>query len=301
MKAVVLKVYGDADQFEYVDVADPKPAAGEVLVKVIATSLNPIDWKIRAGYMKAVMPLQFPTILGYDVAGEVVGLGSGVTRFKKGDKVMGIVEHSYAEFLTAKADDLALVPDGMELDEVAVIPLVATTGTQLIEKGIKPKAGDTILITGALGPVGRTAVYVAGLHGALVIAGVRKSQKGEAQLIGAERVVAIDDDVELANLGEIDAIADAVGGATLEKLLPKLKKGGVLATLLGPQPAAEKAGVTAVEVYAKPDAKRLSELADDVKEGDLVLPIAMRFKLSEMREAHTAAQKGVNGKVLITP
>jgi NADPH:quinone reductase-like Zn-dependent oxidoreductase len=194
-----------------------------------------------------------------------------------------------------------LLPEGLDQAEAGVIPVVALTGTQLIEKGVKPKAGDAVLITGALGSVGRTAVYIAKLHGALVVAGVRKSQKQEAQLLDVERVVAVDDDSDIANLRDLDAIADTVGGAVIEKLLPKLKKDGVLATVLGPQPAASKLGIRVVEVYAQPDSKRLAELAEDVREGDLVIPIAMRFKLSEMRAAHAAAQKGASGKVLITP
>jgi NADPH:quinone reductase-like Zn-dependent oxidoreductase len=152
-----------------------------------------------------------------------------------------------------------------------------------------------------LGSVGRTALYIAKLHGALVIAGVRKSQKAEALLLRAERVVSVDDDHELAGLGELDAIADTVNGEVIEKLLPKLKKSGVLGTVLGKPAAADKAGVRVAEVFCQPDAKRLAELADDVREGDLEIPIGKRFKLSEIQEAHRAAEKGGAGKVLITP
>jgi NADPH:quinone reductase-like Zn-dependent oxidoreductase len=301
MKAVLLKGYGGVEQLSYEDVPDPKLNAGEVLVKVSGTSLNPVDWKIRAGHMKNIMPMQLPTILGRDVAGEVVAVGAGVSRLKQGDKVLGLVNRSYAELLTAKADDLAIVPEGLNMDEAAVIPLVTLTGAQLIEKGVKPKAGDFILVTGALGGVGRTAVYVAKIHGALVIAGVRKSQKQEAQLLEAERVVALDDEQEIASLGEVDAIADTVGGPTVEKLLPKLKKDGVLATVVGKPAAAEKAGIRVAEVWSQPDAKRLVELAEDVREDALEIPIGRRFKLSEIREAHSAGEKGGVGKVLITP
>ena len=301
MKAVLLKAYGGVDQLSYEDVPDPKPNSGEVLVKVSGTSLNPIDWKIRAGHMKDIMPLQLPAILGSDVAGVVVAVGPGVTRLKEGDKVLGYVTHSYAELLTAKADDLAIIPEGLNMDEAAVIPVVASTGAQLIEKGVKPKAGDLILVTGALGAVARAAIYVAKIHGARVVAGVRKSQKQEAQLLDVERVVALDDDQEIGALAEVDAIADTVNGQTIEKLLPKLKKDGVLGTVLGKPPAADKAGIRVVEVWSQPDAKRLAELAEDVREGDLVIPIGKRFKLSEMREAHTVAEKGAAGKVLITP
>jgi NADPH:quinone reductase-like Zn-dependent oxidoreductase len=214
---------------------------------------------------------------------------------------MGLVNHSYAELLTAKEEDLAIIPEGLDMDQAAVIPLVALTGAQLIERGVKPKAGDLVLVTGALGSVGRTAVYVAKIHGALVVAGVRKSQKPEAQLLEAERVVALDDEHDLAALTELDAIADTVNGPTIEKLLPKLKREGVLGSVLGKPPAADKAGIRVAEVYCQPDAKRLAELAEDVREGDLEIPIGKRFKLKEMRAAHAIAEKGAVGKVLITP
>ncbi len=301
MKAVVLKGYGGVEQLSYSDVPDPKPNAGEVLVKVSGTSLNPVDWKIRAGYMKEIMPLQLPVILGRDVAGEVVALGAGVTRFKTGDKVLGMVNHSYAELLVAKADDLAKVPEELDMNQAAVIPVVALTGTQLIETGVKPKAGDVVLITGAVGAVGRTAVYIAKAHGAVVIAGVRSSQKQDAQLLRADKVIALDDDQEISGLEELDAIADTVNGPVLEKLLPRLKNEGVLATVLGKPSAAVKSGVRVAAVFSQPDAKRLAELAEDVRVGDLVIPIGARFKLNEIRSAHTAGEKGVSGKILITP
>jgi len=301
MNAVLLNGYGGVDQLTYSQVPDPKAGPGEVLVKVSGTSLNPIDWKLRAGHLKDIMPLSLPFILGSDVAGTVEAVGSGVTRFKAGDKVLGFVSAGYAEFLTAKADDLALIPEGMSMDQAAVIPVVSLTGAQLIEKGIKPKAGDRVLVTGALGAVGRSAVYVAKIHGALIVAGVRKSQKAEAQLLGADQVIAVDDDHEVANLADVDSIADTVGGQVIEKLLPKLKKDGVLGTIVGKPPAAGNFNIHVAEVYLQPDAKRLAELADDVLSGDLVIPIGKRFKLSEIRAAHTVAEKGGIGKVLITP
>ncbi len=301
MKAVLLIGYGGVDQLTYGDVPDPKPADDEVLIKVIGTSLNPVDWKIREGYMKEIMPLELPAILGRDVAGEVVSVGSNVQLFKAGDKVLGFVNHSYAELLTAKSEELAVIPEGLNMEQAAVLPLVTLTGTQLIEKGVRPKAGQTILVTGAVGAVGRTAVYIAKAHGAVVIAGVRSGQRGEAVSLGADRTIALDNDGEIASVEELDAIADTVGGDVVAKLLPRLKKSGVLASVVGKAEAAEKAGIQVVQVLAQPDSKRLAELAEDVRDADLVIPIGKRFKLSEIREAHQVAQKGSAGKVLLTP
>jgi NADPH:quinone reductase-like Zn-dependent oxidoreductase len=301
MKAVLLLAYGDLDQLVYSEVADPIPADNEVLVKVAGTSINPSDWKLRRGFLKDVIPLEFPAILGSDVAGEVIAAGSNVSEFKPGDKVLGLVRRSHAELATAKPEELALLPEGLDFEQAAVLPLVTLTGTQLIERGIQPKAGDVVLVTGALGPVGRTAVYIARAHGAIVIAGVKAEQKLKAQALRADQVIALDDEREVGSLRELDAIADAVGGETLAKLLPKLKKSGRVATLVGPSAAAQKAGIQAEALQVRPDSKRLAQLAEDVRERDLVIPIGMRFKLSQIREATAAAEKGGSGKILLIP
>ncbi len=299
MKAVQLHGYGDPSQLRYEETATPEPGEGEVLVRVIATSVNPIDYKIREGVMKQRMPLQFPVILGRDVAGEVAKLGAGVTQFAVGDRVMGLVNRSYAEYLTAKADDLAKIPSGLDERDAGALPLILQTGAQLIETGVKPQKGEVVLVTGAAGSVGRTAVFVAKEHGAKVIAGVRASQKKDAEAMGAHAVVALDDDREIAGLPELDAIADTVDGPTIGKLLPKLKSSGRLASVLGKPDAAAKAGTDVHEVWAQPDAQRLHELAHAVRDGRLVIPIAERLPLSEAARAQEIAQKGAPGKVLL--
>src|SRR4051794_24103789 len=159
MKAVRLHGYGDVDQFVYEDVETPEPKAGEVLVKVSATSVNPIDWKIRSGAAKALVNLTFPAILGRDVAGTVIKAGANVRNPEVGQKVMGLVNASYAEYLTAKAEHLTVIPDSVDLQEAGALPLVVITGAQLAQH-IRPQAGETVLITGAVGSVGRAAVYM---------------------------------------------------------------------------------------------------------------------------------------------
>ena len=208
MKAVLLPSYGNVENLTYTDVADPVPAEDEVLLRVAGTSINPSDWKMMHGFFKDFMPLQFPAILGSDASGQVIAVGASVQAFKPGDKVLGYVRRSHAELVIAKPEELALLPDAMEFDQAAVMPLVTLTGTQLIERGIQPKPVEVVLVTGAAGLVGRTAVYVARLHGAIVIAGVRTAQKQEASSLGADHVIAIDDAAEIASLQELDAIAD---------------------------------------------------------------------------------------------
>lgn len=300
MKAVVLHEYGPASKLKLEDVADPVAGEGEVLVRVAAASINPIDYKIRSGVMQAIFPTQFPTILGYDLSGTVRAVGEGVTELKPGDKVMGVVPAAYAELAVAKAAVLALVPEKLDLIEAAALPLVLTTGEQLISRGTQIKQGETVLITGALGGVGRTAVLTAKKAGAAVIAGVRKSQLKQAEELGATQVLALDDKDAVAKLGFIDAIADAVGGETAEALIGKVKQGGVFATVTGlPANAAMHPTVKTVMVQQQPNAARLRELAEDVVAGRLKIPIDRMLPLAEAGDGQAAAEKGGIGKVLL--
>jgi NADPH:quinone reductase-like Zn-dependent oxidoreductase len=301
MKAILLQGYGSVDQLIYKDVSIPVAAAGEVLVKLIATSINPIDYKVRRGDMKGIMPLEFPAILGRDLAGQVVALGDGVTALAVDARVLGLANRTYAEYVTCKAEILAAMPEGLNPVEAGALPLVLTTGTQLIELGVRPRSGERLLITGALGSVGRTAVHVARQHGAYVIAGVRATQRDAAEDLGANQVVAVDDEKELAGLREVDAIADTVGGALIDRLISLIRGNGVLATVVGKPQSATGRDVQVQEVRAQPDAKRLAQLAQEIALGAFTIPIAKKLKLAQIRQAQELAEKGVAGKILITP
>ena len=299
MKAVLLRGYGDVSQLSYEDVPDPVAAAGEVLVKTIAVSINPIDWKLRRGDLKEMMPLEFPTILGRDLSGEVVALGEGVEGLKVGERVFGLVNRSYAEYVVCKPVDLARTPENLDGIDAAALPLVVLTGSQVIEVGVRPRPGEIILITGAIGGVGRTAVHVAKQHGAHVIAGVRSSQRAEAEGLGADRVIALDDEKEIAALPELDAVADMVGHETIDRILLRIKKNGVLATVLGAPPSAEGRDLRVVSIWAQPDSVRLEELGREVARGLFSIPISKRFELSQIREAQQLAEKGGIGKIVL--
>jgi NADPH:quinone reductase-like Zn-dependent oxidoreductase len=301
LKAVQLHAYGGVDQLIYEDVPDPKPVDGELLVKVAATSLNPVDWKLRRGDLKDAMPLQLPAILGRDVAGTVVSLGSGTQGFQPGDRVMGLVNRAYAEFLVAKPEALTRIPDGLNTEDAAALPLVVLTGAQLIEDGVQPKPGQTVLITGAVGSVGRTAVYVARKHGMKVIAGVKASQRKEAETLGADQVVALDDDKEIAALGQVDAIADTVGHDVIQKLMSHIRPDGVLATVVGAPPGSQGKGFRVQQVWSHPDSKRLHALAEAVAKGEFSIPIAKKMKLSQVREVQTTAEAGGVSKIVLIP
>ena len=301
MKAVQLHAYGGVDQLFYEDVEELQPASGEVLVKVAATSINPVDWKIRRGDMQARMQLKLPAILGRDVAGTVVALGPGTDGFQSGERVMGLVNRTYAEFLVTKAETLTRIPRSLDIEEAAALPLVVLTGTQLIEKGVQPQPGQTVLITGALGNVGRSAVHAAKHHGMKVIAGVRASQRKEAETLQVNQVVAVDEDRDVAALGQVDAIADTVGGDVIRKLLPHLRENGVLATVVGAPEGVETKNIRVQHVWTQPDARRLYELAEAVARGEFSIPIARKMKLSQVREAQALAEAGGISKILLIP
>lgn len=300
MKAVVLHEYGGPSKLKYEDFDDPVAAPGEVLVRVAAASVNPIDWKIRSGAMQAIFPTQFPAILGFDLSGTVRAVGEGVTGFALGDKVMAVSPRAYAELAVVKAEVLALVPDGLDLVEAAALPLVTVTGEELMSEGVGIKQGETVLVAGALGGVGRTAVLTAKKAGATVIAGVRKSQVKAAETLGADEVLALDDENAVAKLGFLDAVADAVGGKTAEILLAKVKQGGVFASVTGtPANAKLHPTVKVVMFQQHPDAGKIRMLAEDVVAGRLVIPIDRMVTLADAGEAHAAAEKGGLGKVLL--
>jgi NADPH:quinone reductase-like Zn-dependent oxidoreductase len=300
MKAVVLHEYGGPDQLKYEDVPDPVACEGQVLVRVAASSVNPIDFKLRSGAMKAFWPLELPTILGRDISGIVRAVGDRTNGFKPGDKVMAVGQRAYAQLAVVTANDLTLVPENLDLVKAGALPLATLTGEQLITRGTQIESGQTVLISGALGSVGRSAVWAAKKAGAKVIAGVRKSQTKQAASLGADQVLAIDDAAAMSKLGFIDAIADTVGGETGQKLLGKVKQGGVYASVVGPPENAKMhPTVRITAIQSAPDAGMLRTIAEAVASGGLDIPIDRMVPLADAAKAQADAEKGGVGKILL--
>jgi NADPH:quinone reductase-like Zn-dependent oxidoreductase len=299
MKAVVINGFGGVDQLTIQNVDNPEVGRGEVLVRVHATSVNPIDIKIRNGSAAKRAGVELPALLGRDLAGEVVRAGEGVVGFEKGQRVMALANGTYAEFTTARADVLAPIPDKLSYEQAASLPLVLLTGAQLIERAIKVEPGWTVLVLGALGGVGRSAVHVALKHGAKVIAGVRAAQTKEAQSLGVQQVISTDDEKQLELLHDLDAVADTVDGPTAALALKALKPGGVFGTVLGPPADAAQRNVRIAHLQAVPDASRLYQLADEVARGEFKIPIANVFPLDQIQEAQRAAENHPSGKIVI--
>ena len=302
MKAVRLYEYGGPENLKFEDNV-PEPALGDdsVLVEAAATSVNPIDWKIRSGARQKDIPLKLPVILGKDVSGVVRAVGRNIRSFKPGDRVLALTDATYAELVVVAGSILTHLPDGLDLVDSAAIPLVTLTGEQLVRLAARAQPGQTILVSGALGSVGRSAVHAAKKLGLKVIAGVRGKQLAEAQTLGVADVVAIDDDTSIAGLERVDCVADTVGGETAAKLFGRVKNGGNFgyASVLPDGVTERNPTVTVTRVLGRPDASKVREFADDIRDGKFVLPISRRLPLRDASEAHVLAQRGGAGKIVL--
>jgi NADPH:quinone reductase-like Zn-dependent oxidoreductase len=300
MKAVVVHQYGGPEVLQYEEFPDPSAGPGEVLVRVAAASVNPVDLKQRSGMMSDVFPIVFPGVIGVDLSGTVVSLGPGAKGFAIGDQVFGFAEHTYAELCAVKAEKLAKIPHGLDLLEATALPLVTTTGNHLITLGTAVKAGQTVLIAGAAGSVGRAAVYTAKARGAVVIAGVLARQLADAASLGADQTIATDDGNAVQALPPVDAVADTVGGKTAELLIAKVKPGGVFASVVGaPKNAADYPAITVKPVYVEADANTLLFMTTAVRDGKLAIPLGPRMPLKDAARAHALVARGGVGKVLL--
>jgi NADPH:quinone reductase-like Zn-dependent oxidoreductase len=302
MKAVRLYEYGGPENLKFeVDVPEPALSADFVLIETAGASVNPIDWKIRSGARQKDFPLTLPAILGKDVSGLVRAVGSNIRTFKPGDRVLAVAEATYAELVAVEGSILTHLPEGLDLVDAAAIPLVVLTGDQLVKLAARAQYGQTIIVSGALGSVGRAAVHSAKKLGVHVIAGVRARQLSEARALGVSDTVAIDDDSAIARLAMVDGVADTVGGETAAKLFSKVKNGGNFgyASVLPDGVSATNPSVKVTRVFARPDASKVREFADDIRDGKFVLPIGRRLPLADAGLAHELAQKGGSGKIVL--
>ena len=268
-------------------------------MKVAAAGLNPIDWKLRSGDYKAFMPIQFPFVPGVDVSGQVVELGSGVTQFKVDDRVLGFVKRGYAEFVTAPEEAWAPVPKGMSLEDAAVIPLAALTGAQLVEEAGNVQGNQTVLVTGAVGAVGRAAVF-GPKHVAHESSPVFGSSSALKQKRWARRPWLRSMSIPSLPICRCSTPWPTLSEvSTLAKALGKVRNGGVVASTVGPPPGDKERGVIGKGMQTHADSKRLAGLAEAVKAGKLRLPIAKRFSLAEAASAHRLAEAGGISKVVL--
>jgi NADPH:quinone reductase-like Zn-dependent oxidoreductase len=302
VKASVVTAYGGPEVMKYQDMPDPKLGGDDVLVRAAGIGINPEDMLERNGDLKDRWTLHFPAIIGLDVSGTVVATGDGVTDLEVGERVCGWSYHTYAELVADKAIFFARVPKTMNLVDAAAIPLVGVTGSQLISiaSGLQP--GQTVLVSGAAGAVGRCAVYKAKVLGAHVIAGVLRSQLEQADSIGADETVALDDPAAFAMIPQVDVIANMLRGKPATDLLAKVKDGGTFASVTGePEGAKSYPNVHVVPFVSTKDRADISFIADAVHAGNVTIPIGRREELKNAGVAQAEFTKGGIGKVLLIP
>jgi len=295
ISAIQVHVYGKADQLKFEQIARPEPQAGEVLVRVHAAGVNPVDWKIREGALKAVFPSTFPYVPGSDLAGVVEQVGPGVTTFQVGQEVFGRGSYgSYTEYAISQVNTLALKPKALSFDEAATIPVGATTAWQgLFDHGNLQK-GQRVLILGGAGGVGLFAVQFARWKGAHVISTTSTSNVDFVRSLGAETVIDYTKTNVANEVHDVDLVLDTVGGAALSSVWPTLKRGGTLITIAG-QPDEAKAKELEARTgrfSAQVSSELLVTFAQLIDEGHVKTIVGMTFPLSEAAQAQELSQSG---------
>ncbi|MDA0174050.1 NADP-dependent oxidoreductase [Solirubrobacter taibaiensis] len=312
MKAVRFHAYGDADVLRYEDAEQPVPGAGEVLIHVAATTFNPVDANIRAGFMQGPIPVTLPHTLGYDVSGTVAAVGEGVGSVAVGDAVVGflpmVADGASAEYVLAAAEILTAAPSSLPLPDAAALPSVGLTAWQALFELGELKAGQRVLINGAGGAVGGYAVQLAKHTGASVIATAGPRSSERVRTAGADELIdhtatavtaAVSEPVDvLLNLAPIDPEA-------FTALVALVRSGGVVVntTVWMPAPTDAERGVRGLDVFVRSDAAQLARLVALVDSGELRVDVAERVPLEELPAVHARAAAGAlpGGKIIVLP
>ncbi|WP_313808468.1 NADP-dependent oxidoreductase [Sphingobium sp.] len=300
MRAIVINRHGGPDVLERVMMDMPAPQPGETLVRVAAVAVNPADFKWRAGMFQAFMPVTFPHVLGYDIAGEVAG-GAG---FSPGTRVFGALDPfrkgGYAEYVAVPAEYLREIPDGLDFPAAAAIPTAGLTGLQLVERGVDLQPGQRVLITGALGAVGRFALHFAKARGAHVVCAVRAAHRDGVMALGADAVLALGE--EDWRGAPFDHVIDTVGGEAVARLCAHLKPGGRIATAATTPIPAEGLPASPEFFAVRSCGSDLARLGQAVASGAIKVPVAQLIPLDQAAEAHRLVERGgQGGKVILIP
>jgi NADPH:quinone reductase-like Zn-dependent oxidoreductase len=307
MKAITIHEYGGPEVLQYEDIPVPQFGPGEILVKVHATGVNPIDWKKReGGGRQQSTQIKSPIVLGWDVAGAVANTGSLVSRFTTGDLVFAMIDLSRsgaeAEYVVMPTDAAARVPSTIELEEAAAVPLTSLTAWMMLFDKANLQKGQRILIHAASGGVGSFAVQLAKIAGAYITGTTSEANIGYVKSLGADEVIDYNKEDFSAKLKNYDVVLDTIGGETQKKSLNVLRKGGVLVTTVKPEyeEAAKEAGITMLTGIVSPNGARLQEIAGLIDEEKLKVHIDRQYDLKEAKEAQEFSKTGkVRGKIIL--
>ena len=305
MKAIQMKSYGGADVLSYDEVPTPEPQSDEILIRIHAAPINPIDWKIREGYMQNWLPLQLPLIPGSEFAGVVAAVGANVKAFQAGEEIYGYSSllrgGAYAEFIVVKETEITAKPNNIDFVHAAAIPVGALTALQAFDlTGLS--AGQTVLIHAAAGGVGSMAVQIAKARGAHVIGTASARNADFVKSLGADEVI----DYTMTKfedvVKDVDVVFDLVGGDTQARSFGVLKAGGWLVSAVSP-PAPEESeqhGVKSAMITVQPNAAELKKVTALVEAGQLKTFVETVLPLSAARQAHDLSQSGrTRGKIVL--
>ncbi len=305
MKAVRIHSYGGVEVLKYEEAPMPEAGPDEVLIKISAASVNPVDWKIRDGHMKEGLKIIFPFILGWDVSGVIEETGALVSRFAKGDKVYARADTSrdgsYAEYMVVRAAEVAFAPDSIPLNFAAAVPLAAQTAWAGLQEQGNLRTGQTVLIHGASGGVGSFAVQFARIAGAHVIATTSTKNTDFVKALGADEVIDYTQKDFSEVVKDVALVFDTIGGGTQKKSWGVIRKGGTLVSTVGAdQKAAEQYGVQAKSFMVNSNGARLQEISGLIDDGKVKVIVEKEFALKDIKEAHKLSEAGhVRGKVLV--
>lgn len=298
MKAVRIHQYGNADVLAYEDAPLPSILSNEVLVRVVAASVNPVDWKIREGYLKEMISYPLPLTLGWDVSGVVEGVGADVSHFKVGDAVFSRPDikrnGTYAEFVAIREDEVAHKPKTISHIAAATIPLAGITAWEVLVTTAKLAAGQRVLIHAGSGGVGTLAIQLAKSRGAFVIATTSGRNLAFVKSLGADEVIDYGAQAFETAVKDVDVVFDTIGGKVQEASWSVLKRGGILVSIVSPPPQ-ERAlalGVRSAFVFIEPNAEILAQFADLVDAGVIRPIVGAEFALKDIAKAHAFSQTG---------
>jgi NADPH:quinone reductase-like Zn-dependent oxidoreductase len=311
MKAIILEEFGGVENLLYKEIEKPVPAAGEVLIQVKAISINPVDVKTRSGKgIAGKLRDQLPLILGWDISGIVTAIGAGVTRFKAGDAVFGMVNFpghgkAYAEYVTAPADQLAHKPAIISHEEAAAATLAALTAYQSITHLINVQPGNRVMVHAAAGGVGHFAVQIAKQLGAYVIGTSSAANKEFVLGLGADEHIDYKAQRFEEAVAEVDFVFDTIGGENIDRSLQVIKKGGSIISIPSGlnEAVKEKAqamGINGYQFMVTSKGEDMNHIARLLERGVLKAHVSKTFSFDNMAEAHLQIETGRTvGKIVV--
>jgi len=306
LKAVMIENYGGIDELKYTEIDKPSLKDNDVLIEIAATSVNPVDWKIREGYLKGMLQYDFPFVLGLDAAGTIKEVGKKVTKFRVGDKVFtrpDITRNgTYAEYVAVDENLVAKKPENLSFEEAASIPLVGLTSWQSLFDFADIKQGDKVLIHAGSGGVGSFAIQLAKSLGAWVATTCSTKNVEFVKSLGADKVIDYRNEDFRQVLADMDIVFDTLGGDIQKQSYDVLKEEGVLVSIADQpnQQLAQTKKVKAGFVFLEPDGEQLAEIGEMIEQGKIRANVGTVMNLEEIQEAHRLSETHhAKGKIVL--